>query len=149
MLLNELFKTAPTYTVDKEFADIFLAKSTIGQRDICFKAIRLIDTSESHDAWELLFYEQTEHGRHTFKATGSGQAFEVGAFVVAVLKEFVQRYHPNELLFSASGGTRSSIYRKAIVKALPKYKEVSSSEDDNRDEPGADRWFTFRAITPA
>lgn len=117
-----LQKDVPT-SVHRATATAFITKAVIGGRTIEFRA-----ELQDDGAWGIVFAERQAHhdwpreGKPTFKKTGSGSALDVGAMVLSSLKEFVQRYAPETMEFSASNDTRASIYARAMAKHFPEYK---------------------------
>ena len=114
------------YEVTVETNNRFKAKATINGREIT--------ASFSLDDDNFWIYEFTEGSNRTVKLTGSGGEFQVFSFIRELLEEFVQRYQPEGIKFSAdkSDKGRAELYYKMLQKLkLPKYElEKDASPED-------------------
>lgn len=112
----------------------FKAEATIAGRKI-----RLICAlaSEEHDQWDVEFEEEPPDGRWSVNAKGSGGEFEVAGFITSALREFITRYEPSMMSFSAAKGsgknqsgmddTRSNVYLKILQR---KFSDFDVQERD-------------------
>lgn len=113
------------YEVMKETSDRFETFAKIGDRTVVFSAV---DTKELHEGWDVNFHElSSKHGK-TYKMSGSGNEFEVSAFILASFKEFIDRYNPSIISFSAAKekedvqkNTRAEVYVRLLRRHIPNY----------------------------
>lgn len=133
MILLELFDKTPDYEVTRETSGQFKTEAVINGRKIVFRAE--LDRGDVGEFWDISFEEVTD--RATYKATGSGKAFDVLAMVTASLTEFRDRYHPEIVFFSADSGTRASIYRRIVDSVLSGYSHEEI-------KTGSERLFWYR-----
>lgn len=117
MKLDEILKSAVAYDVKAENQYTFKTSSHIGDREITFSA----HYEDGEDYWEIVFEEITKHGS-TYASTGNGHEFRVLAMVRASIAEFVDRYHPRVIHFSAESVTRGNVYRKMVAPVLKNYE---------------------------
>lgn len=122
--LLEALNTSVDYKIVRAAPRFFRTRATIGNRDIVFTA----DTQGS-DLWEVDFKEVSDTDS-TFQATGSGNELQVFAMVETSLKEFVARYAPDKIMFSAkeenSKNTREKVYTRLMNRLG--YKLINRSE---------------------
>lgn len=153
MLLQELLNTDVKYKVTRASSGSFKTRATIGKRDILFTASKS-DHPDGLDSWSLEFeqisVDRSGRKEFTFRKTNGGKPFEVFSMIRASIEEFLQRYHPEEIRFSAEkdddgDDTRPQVYKRLLAKALPSYELID--EDDDHGEV----FFTYRskAIIPA
>lgn len=148
--LIETMSTSVPYEVQARSRS-FHTRATIGARDILFTA----HWTSDHDGlstWLIEFEElatgSTDRLGSTFGRTRGGHALEVLSMVRASIEELVQRYHPDELRFSAEteGGdqTRVKVYKRLMAKAAPTYQLVGEVTDGQV-------YFTYRSkkVVPA
>lgn len=114
----------------------FQAAAIINGRKIKFLAV---DYGDPDEGWEILFIETRPDESWTARATGSGGEFEVSAFIVAAMKEFIVRYEPQTMSFSAEkakkfeeGNTRAAVYRRLLKRHFPEYDIEEKSIDHDR-----------------
>jgi hypothetical protein len=136
MKIFELLDTKVPYEVVLHTANSFWARSEIGGREIEFRAVK----NDEGDGWEIMFAERTPsrttkdgvHMRPTlsYAATGKGHALTVGTMVVDSLKEFIARYKPQSIDFTAekSEPAREKIYARAMSKFFPEFKRDDSAD---------------------
>jgi hypothetical protein len=59
-----------------------------------------------------------------------GNAGQVFGAMMAAIRDFVEEYHPRQILFSATGESRVSLYKKIISRYLPDGKiDITGGED--------------------
>jgi hypothetical protein len=153
MLLQELLNSDVKYKIVRASSGSFKTRATIGKRDILFTASKN-DHTDGLDSWSLEFeqisVDATGRKEFTFRKTNGGRPLEVFSMVKASIEEFLQRYHPEEIRFSAEkdddgDDTRPQVYKRLLAKALPSFELVD--EDDSHGEV----FFVYRskAIIPA
>lgn len=119
MLLNELLNKKVDYEVLKAGKYQFITQAKIGDREIRFEA-----SNEDDDEWGVAFEEirSNENGtvKRTFNASGSRHELEVFAMVKDSMLEFVQRYQPLEITFTADkdGGKKDKMARANVYAKL-------------------------------
>jgi hypothetical protein len=137
MKLDELLDRKVAYEVLRDKPDLFVTKATIGERDIVFSAEQFAGDDGLY--WGVAFEEHRD-GDHTYAATGSGDEFKVTSMVAASMKEFLQRYSPERVTFSAEktgpDDPRVAIYRRLADKLL---RDYTRSEFDS----GVDTSFKY------
>lgn len=124
MLLQELLDSKVKYTVTKETAKIFTTQAEIGGRVIHFEAL-----NDGEQGWVIDFAEvvtKNDRTGHHFGRTGSGSELQVFSMIVDSLKEFVARYHPTLVTFTADkdgeSDTRAKLYRRLADKYFKGWK---------------------------
>lgn len=136
MKLNEILGSA-SFEIIRARPHNFATRTVINGRKIVFMASQFDETDE--EPWTVIFTETQldQHGREKGDAqldkTGSGGEFKVFAMVAASLREFVKRYDPHHLSFSAAikdGATRINIYRRLGERVLKGYKMSETSTDN-------------------
>jgi hypothetical protein len=72
---------------------------------------------------------------HSHAVTGGGKAAQILSTVVAAIKEYLSKHHPEYIYFSAKGGSRSSLYLALTLRLGQEYKLISPVEysHDMRD----------------
>ncbi len=137
MKIFELLDSKVNFETIRNTEKSFWSLAKIGNREIEFRASKEYGADDT-ELWDILFLERIPNGttkdgkpsyENTFSLTGSGNPLEVGSMIISSLKEFDAQYHPMHIQFSAdkSEGSRAKIYRRFMVKALPNFKEDSSS----------------------
>ena len=130
MLIQELLNSKVDYEVTKQNASTFKTSSEIGCRTIVFSAD--LEYAEIGEYWNVYFEESTSKG-FTCTATGSGDEFKVLSMVKASLAEFVHRYKPSQIYFSAAkeGGknSRPNVYKRLVQSVLSGYKNTMERDD--------------------
>lgn len=120
MLINEILSKKVDYTVTRASDERFIAKAEIGGRNITFEAEK--PYGEDDDVWEVEFSERGDHLQFgkTFKKTGSGNQLEVFAMVKDCMSEFIERYKPTKIEFTAEkdgdNDNRANLYKKLLDK---------------------------------
>jgi hypothetical protein len=90
----------------------------------------MFETSEYSDgAWDLAFemVDAKKHSKNPTEGgwftglgiTRTGDAFRVFATVIAIFKDFLEKYEPNKVYFSATEKSRKDLYA-AMIKRLPR-----------------------------
>lgn len=134
MLLNEILNKKIEYEVDEESEDAFMTSALIGGRMIEFYADKFDDGK-----WTLSFGE-AKGGKVTTELTGSGSELEVFSMVKDSIVEFVKKYKPTIMSFTAAKNDKSDIknnrgdlYDRLIKKfKIPGYK-ASRYQGDHTD----------------
>lgn len=119
--LSEALTKRVEYNVTRATPELFTTEAKIGGRRVKFIATKL-----SND-WDIEFSELDDDDKETFAATGSGNAFEVLSFVFTSMREFVDRYKPAAMQFTADSPTRAAIYRKAMRSQFKDFTETHKS----------------------
>lgn len=119
--LEELLTKRIPYEVTYETPKYFSTEAKIGKRKVKFTASKFMNS------WDVEFSEVDSDDHRTYAATGSGAAFDVGAFVISSMQEFIDRHQPNEIEFSADSPTRKAIYRRAMKTHFKNYKETDKT----------------------
>lgn len=122
MKLNELMDSKVPYDVIKDNATKFQTVAKIGDRFITFTAF-----NDGDQGWDVAFYESKDHhSPQTYAKTGSGDELKVFSMVMASFKEFMDRYHPTMITFSADkddgSDTRAKLYRRMVDRYLKGWK---------------------------
>lgn len=118
MLLFELFNKTDIGNV-VSMSEEFYASKTIGGREIRFAATLL---RKGH--WEIEFAEENRKSGKTYhKMSGSGNEFEVMAFVMSAFEKFMSKYEPNRVEFTAdiTEDSRIRLYRRMIKRFAKNY----------------------------
>ena len=137
MKLIEVLSSAPDFQLVRVAPHNFATRMIISGRKIVFMASQFDETDD--EPWTVIFTETAldQYGREKGDArldkTGSGGEFKVFAFVAASLREFIRRYDPHHVSFSASikdGSSRISIYRRLGNKLLKGYRVSETTTND-------------------
>lgn len=136
MKLNEVLDKKVDYEVVKARGGVFHTQAEINGRIIDFSAIEEMDGE-----WEISFGEKNGTGKTSYGVTGSGGELEVLSMVKDSMLEFVQRYQPERMYFTADKenekDTRARVYERMIKKFnVPGYKF-------NKDEVGPSTRFSL------
>jgi hypothetical protein len=126
MLLNEILDSKMDYEVKAERDDTFMTSMQIGER-----TIRFVAAEESPGEWEISFHE-IKNGKRTYDLTKNGDELKVFSMVIASTKEFVQRYTPRVIMFTADkeGNVRGQLYDRLSKKfKLPGYTYQKAGTD--------------------
>lgn len=120
MKLQEILDSKVPYEVVTSTARTFRAKAKIGGRYITFEA-----DDNMNGGWDIQFSETDgdEGSSPAFGKTGRGNELAVFSMVSAAFKEFLDRYHPPAITFTADkddkgSDTRAKLYRKLLDKYL-------------------------------
>lgn len=139
--LLELFDAKAEYEVDMADADSFVASTTIGGRKIQFCASNYGPDDSGQDAWEVEFFEVSDkHIGGTFGLSGSGAEVAVMNMVKKALEEFVSRYAPATIKFTADknawpgkdkpSNSRAQLYARMVKRYTPRnYEAIIEPED--------------------
>lgn len=134
MMLSELFQKPTKYEVIKQSSTIFGTKAMIRDREIRFYAVE--SERGDFDEWDVSFGEVKKGTKEvTAELTGSGGELEVLGMVKDSIKEFIQRYHPKAIHFTASKSDRSraSVYERMVKRLLPSDWKFEKQENDAHD----------------
>jgi hypothetical protein len=119
MKLDELLNSKVPYDVVKEGAGLFKTQAKIGERFITFSASLAED---EENAWDVAFYESKDFWTpYTAARTGSGDELKVFSMVIASFKEFLDRYHPEVISFTADKEGDSDVRAKLYSRMAAKY----------------------------
>lgn len=126
MLIQELLNSKVAYDVIKDNATTFRTVAKIGDRLITFTAFK-----EDENEWDIAFYESEDiHSAVTYRKTGSGDELKVFSMVIASFKEFMDRYSPEIITFTADkdgeSDTRAKLYARMAAKYLKGWKADST-----------------------
>lgn len=133
MFLKELLDTDIDYKVIRATPKSFNTRATIGENDILFTAYKVRD-DEGLNAWMIEFAQVSTdagHEKFTFRKTGTGMPFHVFSMIKKSIEEFLERYQPDEIHFTAEtsdGAARLQVYKKLFARALKSYTLVSETE---------------------
>ena len=114
MKLDEILSNIHQYDVVTDTANKFKTRALINGRHI--ECVFVRDESQS-DTWDFEFTEDTDSGKTT-KETGSGGEFKVLSVVLSSLLEFIDRYEPSTVQFTADGTQRIKLYTKILNKLI-------------------------------
>lgn len=124
MKLNELLDRKVKYHVVEKEHHKFATGAKIGGRTIVFEA-----SYDIHEhLWTVQFEEFSEKNElGSYDVTGSGNELEVFSMVKASMEEFIGRYTPDQVTFSAAkkdGKTnRADLYTRLLDRfKIPGYK---------------------------
>jgi hypothetical protein len=131
--INESLDSKVDYSIDKstpKYNDTFQTSATIGNRKVNFIGMR----SPKENSWDVVFSEHGEKGSY-YNKTGSGNELQVFSFVIQSMKDFIDRYRPLEIVFTANKNdeSRVSLYKRLIKRfSIPGY--VFTGTGDNYNE---------------
>jgi hypothetical protein len=131
--ISEVFTKELDYKIAKATPDLFQTSMIIGGRKIIYSAVQ---SSWAMGIWEIVFEERNETGYH-FGKTGSGNELDVFNFVIKSTKEFIDRYRPLEIVFTASkeDSNRSKLYTRLINRfPVQGYEFVGTNQDNRTDD---------------
>lgn len=125
MLISEVLNSKVPYEVVDSSSTKFSTLAKVGTREMAFVAHQAHGHDEHPaDVWEVEFSEidPKKSWGATYDLTGSGSEFQAFSFVRASLLEFVQRYYPHVIYFTADkpagSNKRAELYTKIFVNAL-------------------------------
>ena len=139
MLLTELFDTKINYNVTANSAVRFSTSAMINNREIVFRA-DIDNAGRVGVEANIVFGETVKDHRNelkmTFKLTGSGGEMKVFSMIGLSLRELVDRYQPDMIMFSADkegGGStkRADVYEKLVNKFIPEYEPTRKDVGDS------------------
>ncbi len=118
MFIAELLNSRVAYDVIKDTATRFQTIAKIGDRFITFTAF-----NDGDQGWDVSFYETKDHrSKMAYGMTGSGDELKVFSMVKASFGEFLERYAPQRITFTADkendDDTRANLYRRIAHKYL-------------------------------
>jgi hypothetical protein len=126
MKLNELLDRKVKYHVIEKELYKFATGAKIGGRTIVFEA--MYDKAENQ--WTVQFEEFSEKDElGTFDVSGSGNELEVFSMIKGSMEEFIGRYTPDLVTFTASKKTgktnRADLYTRLLNRfKIPGYKMI-------------------------
>ena len=131
MKLLELFNTKPKLTIEHDSSDYFSVSTKIGDTKIDFDA-----DNGDHKGWVVTFCDPdaNQKNKSVFDMTNDGQAPQVLAFVKACLEMLVDKYSPELISFSASGSTRSKVYKRMLDRFMPSIYKLQHTRGFYGDE---------------
>lgn len=144
MKLLELFQKKGEFELTKQSSSRFQTKAKINNRVIVFDAVENVSNDAAE--WDISFGEIIQSKKYaTAELTGSGGELEVLAMVKDSILEFIKRYHPNAIHFTAAkeDRARASVYERMLKRLMPSGWEFS--KDDTKDD--YDVFFTLRKAT--
>lgn len=129
MKLFELFDKTDDLGHVVSLSEEFHAFKIIGGRKIRFTAGQV-----KKNQWEVEFAEESE-SKTTHSMTGKGHEFEVMSFVMSCFKRFIEKYAPQQILFSAKSDdeSRVSLYRKMLKRFAKDYTIHESESGMDKD----------------
>lgn len=137
MFLLELLNTAGQVNIVDAQHDRFRATVDLGPQD----QLTVYIEENGDDIWEVAFARGKPGRQGNFNMTGQGNASQVLASVIEVMKEFVRKYHPRTITFTSnkSEESRTSIYGKLIARyaAMFGYKAASEPVTADAAQPKA------------
>lgn len=94
-------------------------------------AINFFET-DSDDSYEVIFVQRND-GNIRVSITNTGESFIVFSTIIAIIEEFIQKYKPNKLKFSAKTNepSRLKLYKALLNKFANQYKINQKHSDDN------------------
>jgi hypothetical protein len=136
MKITEILNKKIEYEVVKSTNTIFHTRAKIANRIINFSAI-LEDDSDG--SWELAFNEKNEQGKISYSQTGHGGELEVFSMVKDSIIEFITRYQPEKMYFTADkdnkNNARADVYERLIKRFnIPGYSYKRNSETNNSEK---------------
>ncbi len=114
--LNEIFDTPVPYQWIEEKQYQFEAEFQIKDKKYTVTFYNVADENIKN-RWEI-FFEQIKPN-HSMGKTRTGDAGQVFATVLAIIKDFENKVKPNGLSFEGSGKSRNDLYQKMLKKYLP------------------------------
>jgi len=124
MKLNELLDRKVKYHVVEKEHHKFATGAKIGDRTIVFEA----QYDPAEHTWEVTFEEFSEKNElGSYDVTGSGNELEVFSMIKGSMEEFIGRYTPDQVVFTASKKTgksnRADLYTRLLNRfKIPGYK---------------------------
>lgn len=132
MLLVELFDSKIDYKVEVASAHKFMTSATIEDREIIF--VSEIEDQGRYGMEATIEFGEMKPGRDgkkriTYDLTGSGGEMKVFSMVGQSVKEMVNRYQPDMILFTADKdgketSKRADVYEKLLKKFAPEYEAM-------------------------
>ena len=127
--LIEAFNGKIEYEVVKADNHKFITRQQIGNRDIVFFGDITSEGNANIEFAEMPVGTSPKdyHKNGTYALTGSGNEVKVFTMISHSIKEFVSRYEPNSIYFSAErdgNGKRPSVYEKILNRILPQYEII-------------------------
>lgn len=137
MKLNELFDKSPGYLVQSDSANLFKTTTNIGGNLYVFVAsLDYGNTWGVHkEFWNVEFYEQ-DAGSRKYGKTGKGNELQVFSFVKDSFQEFLSRYAPEAIAFTAqkesgdSNNNRANLYSRMIKRLFKDWDIYLINHDD-------------------
>lgn len=136
MKLTEILDRGVQFEVEHNTKDLYVARFTIGKRQILFYA----NSDGDENEWNIVFGEvkypddESRSADLDYGKTGSGKEFKVFATLKNILEKFIRTKHPKAIKFSAEktdGANRSRIYAKMFQRNLPSGWKLEKHDDMN------------------
>ena len=121
--LNETFDTVTSYKWTKRSPSQCMAELTVGKNTF------VVWFTKSKMAWHMAFRPKKKGlsvispfvsddklSNEYFGVTGSGMAFQVLSSIMRVMVDFLQKYRPHILAFSAKEPSRDKLYQALVTK---------------------------------
>jgi hypothetical protein len=123
--LVEAFDRPLEYEVLQAQPRSFDATFTSGGSQIAYFAVKT-----PKGEWNIGFSNRSADISNRFSMTGDKKSIEVLATIIAITKDFVNRYNPDTIIFFAksSEGSRVSAYRRLAKKLSTLYGYVPTAE---------------------
>lgn len=130
MRFLELFDRQISFDVITMTDTVYEAVATVNDR-----SIRFAGTDSRRNFWIVEFVEETAKGV-THKLTGSGGEFEVFGVVKKMMDDFISKYDPKEIRFSASkkDASRAKLYASLLKRYVPKGYEYQVLDKYGTDD---------------
>lgn len=142
--LIEAFDTPVKGQITAARPNMFKTRAKIGEREILVNAVAS-QNEQGEEVWEVNFVERAPGRGTTFGKSGSGNEMAVFSFVLDSLKEFVARYSPQQVEFSAARGdrNRSQLYQRMISRGIiPGFRLIKTTQGPTDDI------FTLQNVKP-
>ncbi len=121
--LNEILDSPMPYKWIRQNKFNFEAKFKIKEKEY---SVTLYANSDPTN-WDLYFKQTVPNFTHG--KTGTGDAGQVFATVLAVVRDFENKANPNGINFQGSAGSRNDLYQKLLQKYLPaKYTKTKEGD---------------------
>ncbi len=115
MKLFEL-QTSLDWTWRTDFDDTTYAEFQVNDKlyRVTFDSFYLPGVVDQQNWWDVSFALVDEKGEEIKTLTGTGDARTVFAAVIAIVQEFIQKYNPEVLAFSAQEPERFRLYSRLL-----------------------------------
>lgn len=126
--LKEVLNSTVDFTVVKSTNDLFKVIFSVHGKKYTFSA-SLEQFDDGQDFWDVSFSLGTEKTGSTFGISKTGNEFEVFATVKDILKEFISRYDPQYIKFTADEPSRIKLYGTMLKKFTPPNFNFQNNKD--------------------